>query len=1301
MGQARTLAVLGALLLVGVGAAVWLAGNSESPETAAPPSATASPPAVQPEAPERTAPGRPRAARKGTATIVGEVRRSKGKVPVEGQDVELLPERGDPFVVKTDARGAFTLAEIPHGGPYELRIASKGCGTVHIPGLALDRGERRDVGTLWLDPAVKVEVQVHSWADAPIEGAEVAAFAVTMPDNFDWSRALSQMGQAPVAVAKARTDAAGHAVFPELATGRWTFTATKEGYARAGRSGVGVTSEITPPVVKLFLGKGHALTGHVYDSHRNPVAGALVLAGPPNAGWDMSGAPLRQRATSDESGRYAFSTLEAGDTLLMVGRPGGGIPSGVATVKIPNVKEFDIVLKGTATLTGTVTLKGDGKPVDGATVRAMSWSGFGSAIAESTSGTDGKYSLAVVEGNVNQVTAEKEGLAAVEDTGRGAPPLTVREGETATRDLLLQTGGTVNGVVKGPDGPIAGAKVWVLTGGMMRGPQQKVGVSDAEGRYEVTGIAPGKALVRATAAGWFVKDFPENWWPLVQQQGPSPFKVDVTVDAPATKDVEMTRGVVIEGTVLGPDGPLAGVRVAQPQEFEGGVVTNESGAFRVEGAKPGASVTLFAFKDGYAPSSANKPVEVGDAGASGVTLKMTRSGRVVGTVTSSDGSAVEDAQVRVQQYFEGIDFRGMERMGYGGGGGASGGSAAPLRADGSYEAPIGGLGSGRFTVTVSALDRAPVTSDPVALVDGQETYTVNLVLEGGKELQGRVQAKQGGAPVSGALVSLQKRAGGQTMSSRMGMSFGGGDQNQAVWAVTDADGRFSVPHLAVANYEVGARADGWVAGRATVDLSSATTVTVELDAELAIEGVVVMADGTPVEGAQVTAQSEQPQAAPERVRGFGGGGMAMGGPSGWTQTGKGGKFRIVGLSAGNYRLNVSADWQGAVNIRGKRSDPIAAGRTDVKLVVEVGGSISGRVVDSSRQPVANLWVFANPDAREGRMPEGAQGRNTRSKEDGTFVLTGLSDGTYTLQVNSGWDGSSSNWKPFTRSGVPSNAKDLEIVLEEGLAISGTLVDAEGRPLPNVQMFCQAVQQQQPPQRGTQVMTAPRMVNANVGSDDKGEFSFRGLAAGDYTVTIQDWGGGGSGAQQLVIENGDRITAGSTGIVLRAGKGVTITGTVVDEGGTPLKAGSVSAFPKTGGRQRGAQLSSDGTFEITGLSPGLLYNLTASAAGRAVSRVNDVQPGSTGLRITCPKGVEASGRVVDDKDHPLGNVRIVGRTADGQTAGMVMTDDAGNFKMTGLAEGVAYEVQAFLDQGAKTCAPKLTGGETNVTLKVQP
>jgi protocatechuate 3,4-dioxygenase beta subunit len=1280
-GQTKMLLVLGGTLALGIGAVVW-AVIGDSPENRRDDAASAGTAGDKPVEDGTTTAAARRPKKAGSASIVGFVRRSKGKVPVPGQEVELLPEKGDPWTVKTDAQGAFALTSIPHGGPYELRVAADKCGTIRIPGIALDRNERRDVGTLWLDPSVKVAVEVRSWGDAAVEGALVEAYAVAQPENFDWTKAYAQMAQAPISVAKATTDAAGRVVFPELATGRWTFTAQKQGFARAGRTNVTIRADADPPPVKLYLGTGHSLTGRVLNAAKTPVASATVSTSPPNAAWDLGSSALRSRCTTDAEGHYTLDSLEAGDLSLLVGRPGGGVPSQVATVRIPNVKQFDVTLGATATLSGTVTEKEGAKPVEGATVRAWSYGPAGSNMAEATSDADGKYALTVTEGTVSQVNADKEGWVTAEEIGRQQTQIPIREGESRTRDIQLRRGSKVTGVVKGPDGPLAGAKVWVHSGAPDRGWTQKSATTDAEGRYEVTSIPAGRSVVRAEYAGFYVKDFPEQWWGLMQQAGPSPFKVEVPEAGEATKDIDMARGVPVSGRVEGPEGPLAGARVASGLDTEGGVVTGADGAFQLDGVKPSANVQLMLSKDGYAPSSANKPFAVSsDAPATGIVLRMTNVGSVRGNVTTSDGGALTDARVTVTPVRPGGDWQPMQY------GGMPANQAAPVRADGSYEVPLGGISSGTFRVGVTALDRPAAQSDPQPIVDGQAEYVVNVTMDAGRDLAGRVVAKPGSAPVPDALVSVQSR-GSRSGRGEMMTSMGGGGGGQTVWAVTDADGRFSVPHLALGSYSVQARADHYVSGNATVDLASASQVTVELESEMSIEGTVKFGDGTPAEGAQVNAARDQ---------GVSAGGAPVPGMNGpgsnaWAIVGSGGRFRLTGVVAGNYRISVSPDWQGEVNIRQKTTDPIAAGTADVKIVVESGGVIAGRVVDQQKKGLAGMWVYVSPELKDGKSPEGMVNRQARTKDDGTFTATGLNEGvTYQLLVRTsqGWDAGGSTLRNATVKGVSVGARGLEIVLEEGLSITGTVSGTDGKPLGSVYLTCTPGSRESGQQ------------SRNTMTDGDGAFTFAGLDPGDCAISLQAWGGTNEG---LVLENGEKIPAGTRDARLVASKGVTISGTATDERGAAVTQGMITATGKAGGRSRNARVKEDGTFEITGLAGSTTYKLIAQAPGRASARIDDVAAGAANVHIVLAKGLESAGSVRDEDGNPVKQGQIQLRLVDDpDIRAYAQTDDEGAFKVQGLAEGV-YDAECFVrtaaNRGYRKCGT-LKAGDTAVALRILP
>jgi hypothetical protein len=1278
-GQGRTLAVLGGVLAAGVAAALWLVlgggGTSESGGEEPPPDAA---PGVEGgDGAGRPGPKRP-PKRAGTASVVGEVRRTKGKVPVVGQEVRLLPQKGDPLTARTDARGAFSIDDLPHGVPFELRVEAPSCGTIRMTEIVLERDEKRALGTLWLDPSVRLPVQVRTWSDQPVEGALVEAFFVVATDQADPSRSSAQSLQTPTPVAKATTDAAGEAVFPELATGRFTFTATKPGFGRAGRAGVVLRADAPPPAVKLHLGTGYSLSGRVLDPAKNPVAGAVVFASAA-AGWESS-APMRARATSDAEGRYEFASLEPGDETLWVAKPGATSPQQIVTLRVPDVQTFDIHLKPTATLAGAVTSAGDGRPLEGAGVRAATWGAperAGTSVAQGVTDAEGRYALALDPGTIGYVLVEKDGWTPADDP-QGARSLTLSEGETLTRDLKMKPGAKITGVVRGPEGPLAGAKVWAMFSGGWGGQSQKHAVSDGDGRYSLDGLAAGKAVVRADLAGWYVKDLPENFGAILQQPGPSPFRVELAEGGAATVDLLMARGQTVEGRVEAADRtPLEGVRVTTSSETDGGVLTGADGAFRLEGVKPSAAMWLVPSKEGWSVSPSNRALVVtADEPTTGVVLRMSRLVVVKGTVTAPDGAPPRDARVSVHASSDGGAPGGLQTSR----GGGQGTSSAPVRPDGTYEIQVSGQAPGTFRITASAPGSATASSDAVSFVEDRSEYVVDLKLDGGRDVEGRVLSKADGLGVPGAQIVLAPRPAGAGPNWRPGFGVG----NSTVWAVTGPDGSFRVAHLAAGGYSFGARADGFVTNVVTVDAASGAQVDIRLEPELSIDGAVTFSDGSPVEGIGVSAAREETGPRPP---GFDGGAIR----SATTTTGAGGRFRLGGLSSGAWRLTVAAGRQGELNVRTKKTDPVAAGTTGLRVVVDQGGVVSGRVLDPRKRPLADVSLSA---VVEDKSKNEGENRGARTKADGSFALVGLLDGaTYQITVQTsvaGRQGDAGAYKSAVLKGVVPGTRDLDIVLEEGLAVSGVIVSADDKPVAGEYVFC--------------AWTSPdgkQRQSRGANTDPAGAFSFGGFDVGDCSIQFA----GASAQKGMLLQGADKVPAGTKGLRLVAVRAAVITGSIVDEGGHAVPGANAQATSNVTGRSQKVGARPDGSFEISGLAPGAAYTVTATGYGRVTARIDDVQSGTAGLRLVLAKGFEASGRVVDAENQLMRGVHLRFELAgDSSKTANCISDENGKFVVKGLVEGT-YDVQVNDPEGKtggtyKPCG-KVTAGATNAELRLQP
>jgi len=764
---------------------------------------------------------------------------------------------------------------------------------------------------------------------------------------------------------------------------------------------------------------------------------------------------------------------------------------------------------------------------------------------------------------------------------------------------------------------------------------QRAVSTDAAGKYEIVGADIGKVLVQVTKEGHYQKGFPENAWMAMQQPNLAPqWKVDIGESGETTFDVAMLRGVRVEGSVEGPEGPLEGAKVT----IGGASATSAAeGTFAVEGVAPGRPWATSS-KEGYLDSKPEQITVSADAPTTGVVRRMVRQPVVRGRVSSAAGLPLLDAQVSVtvQQVQQG----GMYPM-EGGGGDWGSTPSAPVRPDGTYEAPVPGV-AGKILVRAAALDHARGETS-VDLVAGRDAYEADVVLEVGSALKGRVTAKNGSG-VAGALVTIKKSSGGPQQDWRWQQQ-----QQQAgtVVAVADSAGGFEIGHVGSGTWEVGASAEGFVRGTSKpVKVPGAGEVVVELEPALDISGKLVFADGAPAAGVLVQAQKDgQDQQ-----------GMYWG-PGGVEQvtTDAAGAFRVRNLAPGSYRLQIQPSWGTTTNVKNKRSDAIAAGSTDVRVVVEAGGVISGRVVNVKKEGIGSVWIYGQKMQPDPNDTSGGW-RYVMTKDDGSFELAGLADGAWTVTVNPQTGG----LRGAVRPDVGVGTKDLEFVLDEGLSIEGVVQKGDGTPVAEVWLHPQ-------PKRDPGD-TSPQVPGGQGGSSDsEGKFTLTGLAPGRYSISIQQWN---NPTQAWILHGGDDVAAGTTGVRLTVSEGEKIAGIVVDEAGSPIAGASLNV--QVDNQWRHATTGTDGKFEISGFPATGAFRLTANAAGRMYQQLEQVKPGTRDLRIVLEKGMAVVGRLVDAAGGAAARSQLHFQKKGGGRGAACVTDTEGNFRCEGLQEG-EYDV----------------------------
>ncbi len=565
-----------------------------------------------------------------------------------------------------------------------------------------------------------------------------------------------------------------------------------------------------------------------------------------------------------------------------------------------------------------------------------------------------------------------------------------------------------------------------------------------------------------------------------------------------------------------------------------------------------------------------------------------------------------------------------------------------------------------YTALQQSNPRAPWNGAEVKA--GEET-TIDVVLKKGGTVLGRVTEKGSGAPVPDVDIQL----------SRAEMT---GYYGPPAAAATDAEGRFRFDDVALGKYLlVPQSATHWfapveaaVAGSsgAIYDPSGASvrptppslTVvlakegeTAERDLEavrgLPVHGRVVGPDGQPVGGATVTSTSG----------GLGNvsyqwGVQVYGNQSGTLATsGADGTFAIPGVAPREAWVFVAVK----DDFVGVPSDPVkvsaGASTPEVTLKLAVGASVSGRVLDDEGKGFPGWTVWCWP------MEAGGFRGNTQTTSDseGAFTIRGLPAGKVQMQA---WSSSGSGGSTQTTLDPPLAAGEkrqgVEIRIARGVEVSGTLVDADGKPVSGQWLSASA-------------MGGGARWSAGTSTKSDGSFVLKGVAKGKVQMNLSVAIDTGYGESVVV---GDPIDAPASGVrlVWTPRKKTTIAARITDGDGRPIPLVLVTiegrSRPNSYGQGNPDEVvngemvrSVDGTPPFT-----LVASYPRDAWGRPLNlkpkKAVVADPAVTAV-IVMEAGVEIAGTVVgpDGKGVPASTVSGGGV----QTS----TDEEGRFRLSGL------------------------------------
>jgi hypothetical protein len=388
-----------------------------------------------------------------------------------------------------------------------------------------------------------------------------------------------------------------------------------------------------------------------------------------------------------------------------------------------------------------------------------------------------------------------------------------------------------------------------------------------------------------------------------------------------------------------------------------------------------------------------------------------------------------------------------------------------------------------------------------------------------------------------------------------------------------------------------------------------------------------------------------------------------------------GSFTLRHIVPGEYDVNISVPTSEQMfrqeTALAAAKLPPTSGELSIKLRIpspQSMAAISGHVRFSGGTPKESIWISARSDDGEHHGDVSVQANKPE------FRIHPLPPGRYTVTFQS----TEIDQKTVRGIAAPSEDLDVELQVVGRPVIRGTVVDAEtGDPVPAFRIRVVKVGHL----RGPGYVQDPQWRSFD---DPRGEFRFDVVGPGIYQVHVT--------ADDRALARSQPINTDENAgeaIELKLSRGVSLSGTVVDEQGQPVDGARVIPFSKAGGAMpgmigkfasdEGAVEARDGQFTISQLAPGK-ETLKVTHPDYCFTIVEDIDVPAAGgdvPPIVLTRGGTVRGRVFDAAGRPEAGVTLVFQ--DDYAYGGGGDEEAGRFATAVTDRKGEYEVHHLPEQ----------------------